>query len=128
MRKRLTIGLVSVVVLFALGFGSWWWLEIRPVSLVEHKVRAVLNDPDSAKFRDVGFNKKTGAGCGYVNAKNRMGGYTGFTMFIVYADERVEFSPEQASPGSTTLEKLTAANNVVEYLQRGIENCHEQMR
>ncbi|UCU97700.1 hypothetical protein [Acidovorax radicis] len=47
--------------------------------------RAVLNalkDPESARFR----NLKTSLDlyfCGEVNAKNSMGGYTGFTRFIV---------------------------------------------
>ncbi|MGN6057373.1 MAG: hypothetical protein ACTHOI_02165 [Sphingomicrobium sp.] len=43
-------------------------------------VKANLNDPDSAKFRDI---KKTGPDsyCGWVNAKNGYGGYAGDQLF-----------------------------------------------
>ena len=50
-----------------------------PASVVE-AVKAKLKDPDSAKFKDV---KATGPDsyCGWVNAKNSFGGYTGFQLF-----------------------------------------------
>lgn len=44
-----------------------------------------LTDPDSAKFRNVVVVAKPGqakAVCGEVNAKNQMGGYTGYKRFI----------------------------------------------
>lgn len=42
-----------------------------------------LNDPASAQFREVTFNPAGGTVCGEFNAKNRMGGYGGFTPFYV---------------------------------------------
>lgn len=43
-------------------------------------VKAALNDPDSAKIRDI---RKTGPDsyCGWVNAKNAYGGYAGDQLF-----------------------------------------------
>lgn len=43
----------------------------------EAAVRESLKDPDSAKFGEFYYNKKTKKGCLTVNAKNSMGGYTG---------------------------------------------------
>lgn len=44
-------------------------------------VKSKLNDPDSAKFRDV---KRLGPlnYCGWVNAKNGFGGYVGYSLFF----------------------------------------------
>jgi hypothetical protein len=60
--------------------------------VVEVAVRAKLRDPQSAIFRDLSAtnDRKIGtmkAGlivCGYVNAKNGFGGYTGDKMFITF--------------------------------------------
>ena len=46
-------------------------------SAAEAAVRENLKDPDSARFGEFYFNKKTQKGCLTVNAKNSMGGYTG---------------------------------------------------
>jgi hypothetical protein len=51
----------------------------------EEAVKRLLIDPGSAQFRDV-VSYPNGAAeryCGEVNAKNRMGGYVGFTKFYV---------------------------------------------
>ena len=48
-------------------------------------VRSILIDSGSAKFSDV-YEDKAGHVCGLVNAKNRMGGYTGDSPFF-YTDE-----------------------------------------
>ncbi len=66
-------------------------LSVTPVTLtgqqtqaVERGVKVVLKDPDSARFGPMkaGVNS---AGkvfvCGYVNARNSFGGYTGMTPF-----------------------------------------------
>jgi hypothetical protein len=64
------------------------------------QVRASLRDPGSAKFRDVRAAGPDSAlvVCGYVNAKNGLGGFTGDTPFVVDAtgvtvDGRVTTSP-----------------------------------
>lgn len=50
--------------------------------LLREKLVRTLKDPDSAKFRDDKMNGLA-ALCGEVNAKNSMGGYTGFSRFVV---------------------------------------------
>ena len=49
----------------------------------EEAVRENLKDPDSAKFGDFYYNNKTHRGCLAVNAKNSMGGYTGYQLAYV---------------------------------------------
>ena len=49
---------------------------------VIQQVKKNLNDPDSAKFETVFKGTSEKFYCGWVNAKNRMGGYTGPTQFI----------------------------------------------
>lgn len=68
------------------------------ITAAEQAVRDQLIDPDSAKFRseratEVGWAKHGAFGsridgpismaCGEVNARNRMGGYSGFAWFLV---------------------------------------------
>lgn len=53
-----------------------------PQSEAKNAVKKLLNDPDSAQFSDMTPGKSDGDMCGYVNAKNRMGGYVGKTPFF----------------------------------------------
>lgn len=69
--------------------------DMRPVALtpaeigeVQAVVSYTLIDPESARFREITsviVTKSNGSTiqrvCGYVNAKNQMGGYAGFEMF-----------------------------------------------
>lgn len=48
---------------------------------IQQRVRYDLIDPDSALFRDVVLGQF--AACGYVNAKNRLGGYIGWRRFMI---------------------------------------------
>ncbi len=60
--------------------------------MAEYRVRQVLKDPDSAKFGSVHLiastnsvpqpKPETDIVCGYVNAKNSFGAYTGASRFI----------------------------------------------
>lgn len=50
---------------------------------VTRAVEAQLVDPGSAQFK-LGPVKSTDRYCGFVNAKNRMGGYNGFEPFLVH--------------------------------------------
>jgi hypothetical protein len=44
-------------------------------------VKSMLNDPDSAEFRDLRVSTDKSIVCGSVNAKNKFGGYVGFRRF-----------------------------------------------
>lgn len=51
------------------------------ISSSEDAVTKILRDPDSAKFGKVVY-REPGIVCGFVNAKNGFGGYTGEKSFI----------------------------------------------
>lgn len=42
-----------------------------------------LTDPESARYKSLAQVRRTGAVCGRVNSRNRMGGYDGFKYFAV---------------------------------------------
>jgi len=52
------------------------------IAALKRSVSENLKDPDSAKFKDVGYDTR-GDKCGMVNAKNSFGAYTGFQRFTV---------------------------------------------
>ncbi|MBX7497235.1 hypothetical protein K3172_15350 [Qipengyuania sp. 6B39] len=53
----------------------------NPTQNAQDAVAYNLLDPDSAKFREV-RTTDTGAVCGQINGKNRMGAYVGFKNFV----------------------------------------------
>jgi len=55
--------------------------EASKLAAGEVQVREALTDPESATFRNTSYHGATKAVCGEVNAKNRMGGFVGFTRF-----------------------------------------------
>ena len=67
------------------------WFGAETIVAAERAVRGELKDPDAAQFRDVRANYTEEFGvvaCGRVNAKNELGGYTGFRRFV-FGDGRV---------------------------------------
>jgi hypothetical protein len=46
----------------------------------EKAIRRNLNDPETARF--IGLQRRSDAVCGFVNAKNPSGGYTGSKLFV----------------------------------------------
>ncbi|WP_298404422.1 hypothetical protein [Janthinobacterium sp.] len=61
------------------------------------KILALLNDPESAKFRSTSVSPESGATCGFVSSKNAMGGYGDPFRFIVNEEMARIDSPR--SPG-----------------------------
>ena len=49
-----------------------------------------LNDPESAKFQNVVTNEITNWTCGSVNARNLMGGFTGWAKFAIKPPSALE--------------------------------------
>ncbi|WP_333873085.1 hypothetical protein [Methylobacter sp.] len=61
--------------------------EVKEANYIDRQqnlIKSTLKDPDSAKFQNSFVSNLIGAPivCGYVNAKNSFGGYTGFERFI----------------------------------------------
>ncbi|PSD31416.1 hypothetical protein C7E12_03965 [Stenotrophomonas maltophilia] len=67
------------------------WFGAETIVAAQRAVRGALKDPDAAQFKDVRANYTEDFGvvaCGRVNAKNELGGYTGFRRFV-FGDGRV---------------------------------------
>ncbi|MBO3640906.1 hypothetical protein [Acinetobacter soli] len=87
---------VIIAILFAIGFliyvfnkpddknkaiSSEKKRELIEIQIkAENSVKNMLKDPDSVKFKD-----QIGP-CGFYNAKNSFGAYTGFKRYVVYED------------------------------------------
>ncbi len=81
----------AAIILIAVSFtGCRFWSHENPEFRdAKDAVKAELNDPDSANFRNVrAITVRTREGsvvrsiCGEVNAKNGFGGYSGFAPFV----------------------------------------------
>lgn len=87
--KPALIALIVVPVVAAVSAAAWFALRPAPepadwrVAGVQEAVRERLTDPVSATFGAIDFAAQDGGmvACGTVNAKNRLGGYTGAQPF-----------------------------------------------
>lgn len=119
-------GLVSAAIF---GHAQWKDLQAKasPEIVVIELVRKSLNDPESARFEEVTFNTNTKFGCGRVNSKNRMGGYVGFTRFVLYQpDGFVQFEPQGATSAQSTAERLESVRKQIEFLEHAKAVCSNQ--
>jgi hypothetical protein len=123
--RRVAIAALCFLGLAAAAAAGWWY---RPLHQVEQSVRAQLKDPDSAKFDRVQFFRRTGAGCGWVNARNSMGGYVGLTHFLVSSKGEVAFEPTDSTEIGTTEQQLAAVQKRLEYLRLVEAACPEHPR
>lgn len=59
---------------------------------VEEAVRDILNDPDSARFGEITIvdTAEGRKACATINAKNRMGGYTGDKQMTLFYDDDLQ--------------------------------------
>lgn len=92
MRRALCAALVLGVVLTGCGKSR--------IEQAHELVKEGLTDPTSAMFKDDAERpQKDGsvAVCGRVNAKNRMGGYVGYRMYIVAEGRADVFGEDNAS-------------------------------
>jgi hypothetical protein len=60
-------------------------------------IKTQLKDPESAKFKGIKPMGEKGF-CGWVNAKNSYGGYTGFAVFYVNDGKVAILTPELSTP------------------------------
>ena len=92
MKKTLLFaGITVTAIAIAASLFAW---HNTPFRIAEAVVKKELNDPGSAKFRNLKKAvNEVGALyiCGDVNAKNRMGGYVGYVRFLVMDIETKPF-------------------------------------
>lgn len=131
MKRFFSIFIIVLVVFAALGASYWTWHSyFSPTAKAISRVRNYLSDPDSAKFQRVEHFSKTSATCGYVNAKNRLGGYAGPRQFLVLGKGSVIFEPQDSGENNPqTASVLKARIQAIEeqqaFLRRVIKNCPE---
>lgn len=91
LNKPIAIGAVVILglgVLYIASSGS------NNVLLAKAAVESVLKDPSSVQYRNISEYYPASV-CGEFNARNAMGGYTGFKIFIFEGDKgRIELSPD----------------------------------
>lgn len=123
MKKGLAAGLV--VGLAGLVAAGWWvwsgWFS--PVARATEQVRALLKDPDSAKFDQVTVHPGKGTVCGYVNAKNGMGGYAGSRAFILFPDGDIRWQPPGEDTAAPTAVRLEQVQLQINFVQLASVNC-----
>lgn len=66
------------------------------ISSAHQSLLMMLNDPDSARFTSEEISPSSGAVCGFVNAKNSMGGYAGAVRYIHNKDSTIIESPRES--------------------------------
>lgn len=88
--------------------------SLSPEGAARRALSVGLVDPESMQLRGV-RRTESGALCGEVNARNRMGGYQGFTSFVITDDGYVAIDP--SGDGRTTLSDV----EMFQTLQRS--NC-----
>lgn len=95
-KKPLSINpkVMAKVAVFLLIAGTFWFfisqyasrekaMSPEMVRVQQEKlIKSQLVDPDSARFSEQFHGKREGAWCGWVNARNSLGGYTGSQRFI----------------------------------------------
>jgi hypothetical protein len=89
-KKKLVIG---GAVATALVSAAVVWIFYMPIYKAQNLVKKSLIDPESARFSEVKYVRETGAVCGLVNGKNKMGGYVGEKPFFVTKEGKVNIEP-----------------------------------
>jgi hypothetical protein len=93
--KATRLFLVAGLALLLLVSGAvWYFLNVRPIEDAKNLVSQLLLDKESARFDKVLYSRENAIVCGYVNAKNKMGGYVGYRRFIVGVDKEVRFESD----------------------------------
>lgn len=77
MTKTRDVKLVFLAILAAIALAG-----CSSEGVAKDAVKRLLNDPESARFSELNPGKQKGDVCGFVNAKNKMGGYVGDTPFF----------------------------------------------
>ncbi|WP_315809468.1 hypothetical protein [Pseudomonas sp. C9-3] len=78
-------------------------------AIAKEAVLAKLKDPDSAKFGQI-ISKASGIVCGYVNAKNAFGGYTGDKAFMYSPQKQIAVIQGEAKDFEGVWNKQCATN------------------
>lgn len=95
---------LAVIASIAAMAGAGWYAYNRPVYITKAKIEAHLNDPESARYRNIVVKAGRDIVCGEVNAKNRFGAYVGFRRFyalVLSGDAFLTIAPDELDLRST---------------------------
>lgn len=89
MIRQSTVWFVVALVVAGTGGAAWLWQQHgSPLARHRSVVRGFLSDPGSAVFRSERPSEiGVGVWCGEVNARNRNGGMSGFTRYVLLLKE-----------------------------------------
>ncbi|WP_148280125.1 hypothetical protein [Rubrivivax gelatinosus] len=114
-----------MIIALAAAVVGYWLNQLRPEAEVKEAVRQLLTDPESAQFRDMERNSKTGAWCGTVNSKNRLGGYVGFNRFVVLPDKKVLLDPKELPIPEKSSDIVVRGAEIVDFIQLLKVHCQK---
>ena len=98
------------------------YIAYQPYQVATANVKSQLLDPDSAQFKNLrSLLAFKNVSCGEVNSKNQMGGYTGFSRFIVVEKEVTFLKQEDQIALSVMDENLTKSCTRILYKLGGKE-------
>lgn len=124
MTKKNWLLIFAAVALIAVAVAGYfaWDLKLSGHAKAKAALLEYLNDPDSARLTELRYNPDTGVLCGNLNAKNRMGGYSGKTAFVASKHGVVRIEPKDEI-NVTTEEKLEAVQKKIAFLTYIQGNC-----
>lgn len=92
---------ILVLIFVTIAGGIRYYIEYQS----HEPIIQALNDPDSAKFRNerfIGGWTLSGVMCGEVNAKNRLGGYIGYTSYYTVLSGGIPTYSRVVTPGDSS--------------------------
>ena len=107
-----------VVCLLVTGCGNGAAVNEAAIREAQEAVSSDLIDPMSATFTDVTATETGSAVCGYVNAKNRLGGYTGKKRFVWVRGGTAQVEPEPSRSSQIRPEAAAAPGCIFDLTYR----------
>jgi hypothetical protein len=123
--RRLLLGLVLAIVAAATA-GCTKTEEHLRTHFTKH---SELVDPASAMFRNITYRELSFSTewCGEINAKNRFGGYVGWTQFMVKAYKDGDVSVIVLQLSDASLEPNVEKRDALAELNRGLAEVHAML-
>lgn len=119
MKRVLVVSFTLSALLTAAATAYWHY----PIYRTQASVKRTLNASESAKFSHVYFKRDTGAGCGYVTVKNKMGHYVGETHFAVLPSGDVIFDPKQDTESPSQQVRINALKAKRAHIDLSLAEC-----
>ena len=123
---KFAVAFSCAVVLTACNVASGDSAEVAKMKSI---VKNVLIDGESAQFSDLKYYKSTNFGCGFVNAKNKLGGYVGKKKFIVSLEQNAaDIDPDRDTPEAPRAPSYVSAEATINFVlesQKWMSNVEE---